>query len=185
LWLECNGFTKIENLSHLTELRCLYLQQNLITKIEGLEGLVNLVSLNLSSNRIKIIEGLQNNINLETLNVSQNVLTSVENIKGVTQAPAISSLDLSGNYIEEPEDLVDTLKQMKNLKCFYFKGNPAMRNISNYRKVIISKIPSLTYLEDRPVFELDRITSEAWAKGGREAEALERRRYRLYFDEDF
>ena len=36
LWLESNGLDKIENISHLKELRCLYLQQNLITKIENL-----------------------------------------------------------------------------------------------------------------------------------------------------
>ena len=67
---------------------------------------------------------------------------------------------------------------MPNLKCLYLKGNPAVRNISNYRKIIIASIPSLTYLDDRPVFVNERRTAEAWLKGGKEGETSEREKIR-------
>lgn len=46
--------------------------------------------------------------------------------------------------------------------------------IKHYRKTLISRIKTLTYLDDRPVFEEERRTAEAWAVGGREAEKAER-----------
>lgn len=35
MWLDSNGLTVIENISHMKELRCLYLGKNLISKIQG------------------------------------------------------------------------------------------------------------------------------------------------------
>lgn len=37
IWLEGNGFTKIEGLEHARNLKSLYLQENLIETIEGLD----------------------------------------------------------------------------------------------------------------------------------------------------
>ena len=47
------------------------------------------------------------------------------------------------------------------------------RKIDYYRKKIISDIPNLKYLDDRPVFEEDRRRAEAWARGGMEEERAE------------
>lgn len=63
---------------------------------------------------------------------------------------------------------------MPNLKCLYLRGNPVVRNISNYRKVLIANILTLTYLDDRPVTTNERRTAEAWLKGGKDAETEER-----------
>lgn len=46
--------------------------------------------------------------------------------------------------------------------------------IPSYRKTVIAKISTLTYLDDRPVFKEDRRHAEAFAKGGIEAERKER-----------
>jgi hypothetical protein len=53
-------------------------------------------------------------------------------------------------------------------------GNTVISKIQNYRKTIVSKIQTLNYLDDRPVFEKERLTCNAWALGGVEAERVER-----------
>ena len=63
---------------------------------------------------------------------------------------------------------------MPNLRVLYLQNNPVIKNIPNYRKTLISKIPTLTYLDDRPVFKDDRRNAEAFARGGLEAEREER-----------
>ena len=50
--------------------------------------------------------------------------------------------------------------------------------VRQYRKRMISSIPTLSYLDDRPVFALERICAEAWAKGGLEAEKAARKEYK-------
>ena len=63
---------------------------------------------------------------------------------------------------------------MPNLKVLYLQNNPVTKKIPNYRKTIISNIPTLTYLDDRPVFKDDRRHAEAFARGGLEEERKER-----------
>jgi dynein assembly factor 1 len=57
-------------------------------------------------------------------------------------------------------------------------GNPVVREIQSYRKTLIFRIKTLTYLDDRPVFDSERKQVEAWAEGGIEAERAERERQR-------
>jgi len=55
-------------------------------------------------------------------------------------------------------------------------SNPVISKIQNYRRVMISRCKKLTYLDDRPVFDKERLAVEAWAIGGPEAERAERAR---------
>ena len=41
---------------------------------------------------------------------------------------------------------------------------------------MITNVKTLTYLDDRPVFDKERLAVEAWAIGGIEAEQKERQR---------
>lgn len=59
---------------------------------------------------------------------------------------------------------------MENLKVIYLKGNGIIKTIQHYRKTLINKLKSLTYLDDRPVDEADRLGSEAFFRGGLEEE---------------
>ena len=63
---------------------------------------------------------------------------------------------------------------MPNLKVLYLQGNGCVSKIKNYRKTLISKLPNLKYLDDRPVFVDDRRNAEAFARGGLEEERKER-----------
>ena len=105
------------------------------------------------------------------------MIVSHHDCAGLKECPSLTSVDISHNYIEYEEDILDYFFQFNNIICFYFKGNPALRKIKMYRKKTINGFRKLKYLDDRPVKELDRIASEAWVKGGHELEMEKRREY--------
>jgi dynein assembly factor 1 len=173
IYLEGNGFGEIEGLENQTQLRCLYLQENLIKEIKNLEALTELDSLNLCQNMIKKIENLSGNTKLNTLLLQRNKLTDVSDIENVLECKNIGVLDLSQNFLHDPA-ILDVLEKLPRLKVLYLKGNPVVKNIKNYRKTVISRLRNLTYLDDRPIFEDERRTANAWAAGGAEGERKER-----------
>lgn len=62
---------------------------------------------------------------------------------------------------------------MPNLKVLYCQNNEFVKKITNYRKTTIVKIPTLMYLDDRPVFPEDRRRAEAFVRGGLPEERAE------------
>ena len=58
------------------------------------------------------------------------------------------------------------------------KGNEIIRKIPNYRKTMITKIRALTYLDNKPVDECERIAADAFFEGGLEAERKARKNYK-------
>ena len=52
-----------------------------------------------------------------------------------------------------------------------------MRNIKQYRRTLTAGLANLLYLDDRPVFEVDRLAANAWKEGGVEAEREARRAF--------
>ena len=177
LWLEGNGFDKICGLDHMKELRCLYMHQNCVKRIENLEGCPMLSNLQLSNNQIKRIENLSGLTRLSTLHIANNQLSTADDLRHLLACPEISVLDLQNNSLEDV-GILDVLETMPCLAVLQLHGNPVVSKIKNYRRVVISRCKSLTYLDDRPVFEEERLTVEAWAVGGLPAERAERRRQR-------
>jgi hypothetical protein len=177
LWLEGNGFDKIDGLSCLKELRCLYLHQNCIKKIENLECCPKLSNLQFANNQIKRLEGLSGLTRLSNLNLGNNQLTTAEDIRHLLACPEISVLDLQNNSLADVA-VLDVLEALPCLAVLQLNGNPVVSKIPQYRRTVISRCKSLTYLDDRPVFEDERLTVEAWAIGGLPAERAERRRQR-------
>jgi dynein assembly factor 1 len=72
---------------------------------------------------------------------------------------------------------VEFFEQTQNILCLYLKGNPCVRKISLYRKRMTIAMKNLQYLDDRPVFEIERIAANAWSEGGAEAEKVARQEY--------
>jgi hypothetical protein len=58
------------------------------------------------------------------------------------------------------------------------KGNEIIRKIPSYRKTLITKIRALTYLDNKPVDESERIGADAFFEGGLEAERKARAIYK-------
>lgn len=176
LWLEGNAIPRIEGLSTLKELRCLYLMDNNVSEIgSGLAGLEKLDTLNLSGNRIERIDagnfsGLSS---LSTLVLARNSISSAEDVSGLAACRSLSVLDLSNNSISDPS-IVETLAKITTLRVLYLTGNPVIAAVPHYRRTLVCRLKSLTFLDDMPVFEKERRLAEAWERGGHEAEQQER-----------
>jgi dynein assembly factor 1 len=203
LYLHYKSFKRIQNLETFTNLKVLYLEGNAISKIEGLESLVNLTSLYLHENCIDKIEGLDTLSHLANLNLSDNLIKKVENLKGLKSLTNLlikrnrigikgledlyglldlgkdfAVLDISDNLIDDPKIVDEILTKFIDLRVIYLKGNDVVRKIPNYRKTLISRIDTLKYIDDKPIFEDERRFALAFAKGGYEEEKKERARYR-------
>lgn len=176
LWLEGNGIDKIEGLDALVNLRCLYLQKNFIHTMENMGSLVQLDTLNLANNSIAAVGGLESLKVLSTLNLAHNRLDTAASLQGLLACPSLRVLDLSHNRISDPA-VLEVLAALPNLRVLNLMGNPVIRDIANYRKTLILRCKELTYLDDRPVFDRERACTEAWARGGRDAEREERQRW--------
>ena len=174
LWLDSNGLQEIGNLNHLCNLRCLFLQRNLLTRIQGLDGLVNLVQLDLSENMIQSIYSLSCLPKLSSLNISKNLLSSSKSITHLSECKTLANVEFSHNKLEG-ENVLDVLSLMRSLLSINMVGNPVVNNVSNFRKCCIGEMKLLRYL-DRPIFDEERTTVEAWVNGGSEAE-LEMKKY--------
>ncbi|XP_065167288.1 dynein axonemal assembly factor 1 homolog [Atheta coriaria] len=176
LWLENNGIRQISGLDHQQNLRCLFLHNNIIKKIENLEALRILDTLNLSHNFVKKIENLSGLKQLHTLNLGHNHIENLEDFEDLVNYDELSCLDLSNNHIDEPL-ILQVVGKMKNLRVLNLMGNPVIRKVACYRKMMILSCKQLTYLDDRPVFPKDRACAEAWERGGVEEEKAERLRW--------
>ncbi|MPC16062.1 Dynein assembly factor 1, axonemal [Portunus trituberculatus] len=180
LWLENNGLRRITGLDHLRNLRSLHLHHNLLTSLAGLQHLASLVTLNVSYNMIRNIEHISESsgslVNLETLQITHNRLSSVACLAPLASCPVLSSLDLSHNNLQGP-GLALALGEVRSLRCLQATGNPATREVRPYRNTFILTCPELTYLDDRPVFPVDRAAALAWQGGGVEAERETRKEW--------
>jgi hypothetical protein len=178
IWLEGNGLASIHGLEAQADMRTLYLHENVIERIENLEHMVELNTLNLSKNCIRRLEGLAQCTKLQTLLVAHNHLTTVEDVEHLRALPSLTTLDLQENRLEDPA-VVDVLVDLPQLAVLYLMGNPCVKKLRHYRKVVVGRIKTLKYLDDRPVFDDERARCDAWyaayvAEGEAAAMAAER-----------
>jgi dynein assembly factor 1, axonemal len=102
----------------------------------------------------------------------------VEDVLGLLECPSLTCVDISDNYIDDEAVLPEIWAKLPKIAVIYMQGNPCTKKIKNYRKTMITNIPTLKYLDDRPVFDDDRQFAEAWARGGLEEERKEREKVR-------
>lgn len=176
LYFEGNGLEKISGLTTNTQLMSLFLQENVIEKMEGLDFCTRLRTLNLSNCCIRKIEGLRTLEVLDSLYLKQNRIgkDGLDDVIGLLECPSLQCVELHSNCIDEPAIVEEVFLKMPVLKVIYLHNNEITKKIPNYRKTVIAKLPTLTYLDDRPVFEDDRRNAEAFHRGGWDAERAER-----------
>jgi dynein assembly factor 1 len=101
----------------------------------------------------------------------------MENCEQVKMLPSLTSLDLRDNLIDKKDALIPFFQEMPNLLALYVKGNPCIRLVNQFRKTLIQYMPSLAYLDERPISEIERLTADAYVRGGIEEEKRVREEY--------
>lgn len=177
LWLEHNAIKTLEGLSTCKALSSLFLQNNLISEISHTEELSNLVTLNLAGNRLTHLQGLAHLPRLETLDVGKNALATAASIAHLTECEKIKTIMIGHNELDG-DDILGVIAAVPKLAVLDLQGNPFVKATRYYRKTLITQVPNLTYLDDRPIFDGERVAAEAWAVGGRDAEAKARAAFR-------
>jgi hypothetical protein len=142
-----------------------FVQHNCLSSLAGVENAPGLVTLNVSSNCLASLDGLGACPELASLVAEHNTLESPAALEALAACAALQTLDLQHNNISEPDALLGLLRRLPGLRCLYLKGNPVVGKLPGYRKALISALPALTYLDDRPVFEEERRCAEAWCAG--------------------
>jgi len=207
LYLQCKGFCEIRNLDKFVNVKCLWLDQNAISDMDGVGALPRLVTLflqnnvlrqisgpalgslkylrtlNLSHNYIGSLTGIAHAKGLESLNVSHNHIASLEDMEELWQLPELSSLDASYNKMERADadddlNVANFFKKCPAMAVLYLHGQDLTHRLKNYRRNMVLHLPTLTYLDDRPIFDDERRTTEAWGRGGAEEERKEREKIR-------
>ncbi len=104
--------------------------------------------------------------------MSKNALTSADALIHLRECAKLANLDLSFNDLDADDDnsVIAALAAVPSLVNLALKGNPVCRSTKNYRKTVVAALSRLTYLDERPVFGPERIATEAWKRGGIEAE---------------
>lgn len=138
--------------------------------MEGLNHLSRLVNLNLSNNKIKVITGLKGLNELKNLDLVANFIPDTASCAELMELPKLAALDLSNNLIEDHENVLEFFGGLPCLNALKLKGNPATRKVSRYRKNMIAICKKLNYLDDRPLMAVERMTADAFARGGKEEE---------------
>ena len=65
----------------------------------------------------------------------------VESLKGLLERPNLTCIDWSDNELKDPEIISQIFEKLPDLRVLYLSNNPITRNIQNYRKYMISKLP--------------------------------------------
>ncbi|ORC91310.1 putative dynein assembly factor 1, axonemal-like [Trypanosoma theileri] len=193
LYLHHLGFTKISSLDAFHQCTVLYLNNNAINNFEGIGSLQRLYALyisnnafqdclslpllpslrilDISCNSIASLKGLANAPGLETLLVSRNC---IENLEGLEPLENLVNLDVSLNLISKPENILPFIFAKNTLRTCILHGNDFIGLVPSYRKTLISRLPSLRFLDRYPVFQDERKCAEAYATGGVPAEKAQR-----------
>ena len=115
--LHSNKISRIENISHLSELRVLNLANNLITHVSNLTGLVSLTELNLRRNLIDQVTGLQSCQRMQRVFLSNNRIEKFENVSCIKECAQLAELALDGNPIYSKKGYAEfCLTSCPNLK---------------------------------------------------------------------
>lgn len=138
-----------------------YLQRNRLSGFDGCACLPQLKVLDISRNAISSFQGLVERLPaLETLVASNNLISA--GLDELASCNQLCTLDLSHNKLESLDEVLHSLQQLPALRSLYLEGNLCTQNSQNVRKRVIASLPLLTFLNNRPVNEIDRRCCAAW-----------------------
>ncbi|CAL8295818.1 unnamed protein product [Arctogadus glacialis] len=159
LHLSHNGISSMANLqlSRLTNLKALFLQENDISQVEGLEGLTRLRALVLDRNRIKALgeSSLVGQSLLLELSLAQNRLRELSHLEPLVQ---LRQLFLAMNKLQDISEL-HKLEVLPSLIELSVNGNPVARR-SLHRPTVLLRLPDLQVLDGEPVTVEERTRAE-------------------------
>ena len=108
------------------------------------------------------MQGLRGLNNLKNLDLGGNMLPNTIVCEELAELPNLVSLDLKNNKLDDHENFLSFFSRMPSILALYLRGNPGIKNLENYRKNIILSVPNLSFLDDRPVKDYERIFATAW-----------------------
>ena len=74
---------------------------------------------------------------LDTLNLAANKFEDVEKLKGLSERPSLRSVDVSSNYFEDGDALVNFWESnLPNVQCLYLHHNPCSRRCNPTSRII-------------------------------------------------
>ncbi|KAF3701209.1 Leucine-rich repeat-containing protein 9 [Channa argus] len=159
LYLSHNGISNMANLqlSRLTNLKALFLQDNEISMVEGLEGLHQLRELVLDRNRIKTLteKSFIGQNTLLKLHLAENRIRELNNLDPLTE---LRKLFLSLNKLQDITEL-DKLEVLPSLTELSVIGNPVARN-SLHRPAVVLRLSQLQVLDGVMVTLEERTRAE-------------------------
>ncbi|KOC70095.1 Protein phosphatase 1 regulatory subunit 42 [Habropoda laboriosa] len=182
IYLQNNNIATIENLHFASNLTHLYLQHNVINKIENLDFLENLHTLYLGYNKIPVVEGLERLKNLtilqienqklpigeslcfdprsiltlskclKVLNISGNKIISLKSIRELNK---LEVLDAEDNFIEDINDLTESINVLTSLTDLSLQGNPVTQ-CYRYKENIIANNDTIKTIDRKTVTDVCR-----------------------------
>lgn len=137
-----------------------FLKSNFISCLSGLSQTApDLHILDVSQNKLSSLTSIGRCSSLSTLIASDNNLHN-SNGEIIIHGPdliELHTLDIRNNVLTDLDQILSQLTQLKSLRCLYMSGNPMVNLTSGYRSKVIAALTELTYLDDRPVKENDRL----------------------------
>lgn len=152
--LSFNKIRHIKHISHLKDLRELFLVANKISTIEGLDELQNVTMLELGSNRIREIKNLESLTALEELWLAKNKITQLTGLGGL---PNLRLLSIQSNRIRDLSPLADvpSLEELyishnalESLKGLETNSKLRIIDISNNQITSLEGLETLADLEE-------------------------------------
>ncbi|OAD62742.1 Protein phosphatase 1 regulatory subunit 42 [Eufriesea mexicana] len=158
--LKHNAISKIENLNFLEKLQTLYLGYNKILIVEGLECLKNLTVLQIENQKLSFGESLcfdpRSILTLSTclkvLNISGNKITS---LKGIKELRKLEVLDATNNFINDIDDLTESISVLISLTDLSLQGNPVTQYY-RYKENLIANNDTIKSFDGKMISDVCR-----------------------------
>jgi Leucine-rich repeat (LRR) protein len=167
LYNNCIG--SISNLGSMPMLKYLNLANNLLSEVDLSEdfiGLNQLEEVHLSNNKISRLSGLDGRFvaPIKVLKLDGNRLDMIHDFSKLVELEVLS---LKNNLIADKSSFDSNLFPI-SLRQLYLSPNEFVGSMRQYRRTLITGIPSLVFLDSTPVTDAERELAFLELKGDKE-----------------